>query len=150
MWRVTSGFMCSVRLSAYCLFSNCLFICSFFCIIYIYIVDQNTCSNYVIAGSYFNMFSNKCLLFFHVRRAEAWPSSSGKERRKRKWSGPVTRWTMNIWAGGLQSVSGNYGCFMYRCVFVRSHSWLVCVCCLLYWELMLSVSINVSQCILNY
>lgn len=39
------------------------------------------------------------------RRAEAWPSSWGRGRRRRGSSGPATPSTMNILEGGPQSVS---------------------------------------------
>ena len=44
-------------------------------------------------------------MFVYDRRAEALQSNCGRERLRRKWSGPVTLLTMNILAGGLQNVS---------------------------------------------
>lgn len=40
-----------------------------------------------------------------LRRDVAWPSSWGRERLTRRWSGPATQWTMSIWEGGPPSVS---------------------------------------------
>lgn len=41
------------------------------------------------------------------RRGEAWQSSWGNGRLRRRWSGPVTLLIMNTWEEGLQSVSSS-------------------------------------------